>query len=309
MAAKRKSNKPGHAVRALRSGGLTNLATANDPLAGRGGRARKKRSRPNANGTNNDPVKPRVYRDPFSVLFITSNTGKLNDLRNALGPNGRYVHGVDLDVREVQGTHEEVLKHKLRDSMRLLRNDKSLRKRFCIHQSLDNTFVLVDDSALRVEACSRANQSWPGPYIKPFLKAQGIAGLARMVAHTPDKRAVAYCGFGFAVVKQSAAFRAGPYYFIEQVTGRILDAPRGTRGQGWDAIFSPDGIGGGRSVAQLMGEEEFLKYHQRYKAVGTFKRFLGSAWGHILENDNDDAEEKDDDSIDGTPNMVMIPGN
>ena len=86
---------------------------------------------------------------------------------------------------------------------------------------------------------------------------------------------------GLPAEKRTARFRTAicllegghePKYFSGAVEGRILDAPRGNAGFGYDPLFVPDGWT--KTFAEATGSEKDAVSH-RGRAVRALMAFLG----------------------------------
>ena len=117
-------------------------------------------------------------------------------------------------VPEIQGDPEEVAREKVRIAYEKTRKP-----------------VIVEDTSL----CFNAYKGLPGPYIKWFLKAIGVEGLAKMVEPFEDKTGSAVCILAYLGPELSE-----PKLFIGKTPGKIVE-PRGSRDFGWDPNFLPDG--------------------------------------------------------------------
>jgi len=155
---------------------------------------------------NEDPSQPLIY-------FVTGNAKKLAEVRAIL--TGWRVHGVSVDLPELQGEPEEVSLAKVRLAVAKV-----------------NGPVIVEDTSL----CYNALNGLPGVYIKWFLDKVGLIGLNNLLAAYPDKTAYAQCIFSFAPNAHTA-----PIAFVGKCPGRIVP-PRGAMPHfGWDPVFEPDG--------------------------------------------------------------------
>ena len=117
-----------------------------------------------------------------------------------------------MDLLEVQGTPEEIAKHKVK-----------LAATKC------NGPVITEDVSL----CFNALNGFPGPYVKTVLKNVGAEGLWKMLENYDDKSAYCLCTIGFCEGPD-----AEPKIFTGRCIGKIV-APRGKSTFGWDPIFQP----------------------------------------------------------------------
>lgn len=150
------------------------------------------------------------------LTFITSNQGKLNELR-ALLP---YVQGHALELPEIQDIDiHKIVEYKLRTALEQCEGP-----------------VLVDDTGLYLEcfAGPDGKEGLPGPLIKWFLHTTTNVGLAHLALTMGKTRARAVTVLGYAD-------QAGNIQLFEgSVFGSVV-VPQGTTGFGWDHIFIPDG--------------------------------------------------------------------
>jgi inosine triphosphate pyrophosphatase len=142
------------------------------------------------------------------TVFVTGNSGKLGEVEEIL-PG---IIGKDLDLPELQGEPEEIVREKLRLAYKLLRRP-----------------VMVEDTSLSIEGFS----GLPGPYIKHFLAKMGAKKLSELSLLSGEPKAVASCIFGYKD-------KLGTRIFKGEISGQIV-SPRGSSGFGWDCIFQPDG--------------------------------------------------------------------
>lgn len=144
------------------------------------------------------------------VRFVTSNAGKLREVREALGIP---VEGVDLELDELQTTDTAALvRHKVQQAYAHVAQP-----------------VLVEDTALYFSAWGRL----PGPLVKFFVRELGLAGMVQALEPFADMRAEAVSVIGYHDGVQAHVLEG-------RVPGTIV-APRGEQGFGWDPIFQPNG--------------------------------------------------------------------
>lgn len=145
------------------------------------------------------------------LRFVTTNENKVMEMTRLLQ---RPVKNVPLELKEIQGTIEEVAIDKAEKAAQIL-----------------GCPVLVEDSAL----CFDAFKSMPGPYVKQFMEAIGCEGLVKLLDSFEDRKASAICIFALCDEpgKDVKLFKG-------EVRGRIV-GPRGSREFGWDPIFEPEG--------------------------------------------------------------------
>jgi len=103
--------------------------------------------------------------------------------------------------------------------------------------------VLVEDTGLAFAAWN----GLPGALIKWFLSSLGNEGLCRLLRNETNRAATATTIF---------AYYDGTLYrtFSGSIQGVIVEAPRGTQGFGWDAVFQP--LASHRTFAEMTPEEK-----------------------------------------------------
>jgi XTP/dITP diphosphohydrolase len=161
------------------------------------------------------------------LVLASSNRGKLDELRELLSPSGYELvaqseFGVD-DAEETGSTFVENALLKARHAARIT-----------------GLAALADDSGLLVDALDGA----PGLRSARFAGEHGNAAannallLERLRDVSPDRRgAHFYC----VLVLLRGADDPQPLIAEGSWRGRILEAPRGMQGFGYDPLFLPDG--------------------------------------------------------------------
>ena len=180
-----------------------------------------------------------------SVLFATSNRGKLEEARTILAPFGISVEQFDGKGTEIQAdTNSEVAAYASRGASRAA-----------------GRAVLVEDAGLYVDSLN----GFPGPYSAYAFKTIGVAGIIALLKPSPSARAakfvssLAYCEPGGA-----------PSLFEGTVRGAIIGRPRGRKGFGFDPIFVPDG--GTRTFGEMNLKEKCAVSH-RAKSMKRFAKW------------------------------------
>lgn len=210
-----------------------------------------------------------------TVYFVTGNPHKvaevmeiwekrcdmMTDERIKFGM--RLVH-YNMDVKEIQGTPEEIVREKCIVAKRHLESVLGPRTLFS---------VLVEDTSLGFVALS----DMPGPYIKGFSKVSPEK-LHKMVETQDTTAAHASCIFAFSRHTQVGEdFEVGApvedkeaiELFRGQVHGRIVPPKRDLEAGipfDWDVIFQPDGCA---ETFSSMGARKHSISHRR-KALDAF---------------------------------------
>ncbi|MGA9206483.1 MAG: RdgB/HAM1 family non-canonical purine NTP pyrophosphatase [Terriglobales bacterium] len=190
------------------------------------------------------------------VLIATSNPGKLRDFAGAAAAHGIAVASLpNFDslpgVREDGATFEANARKKAEHYSRFAPGE----------------MVLADDSGLEVDALGGA----PGVHSARYASTadQGNADdrannarLLRELSHAADRAARFVCVI--AVARDGRTLST----FRGEAQGRILDAPRGSGGFGYDPLFFFPGLG--KAFAELSPEEKAGVSHRG----AAFRRFL-----------------------------------
>jgi XTP/dITP diphosphohydrolase len=163
-----------------------------------------------------------------TIAFATGNRGKMKEARLILSPfrirpvpfNGKGVEVQADTVSEVASFSARAAAARYRKAL------------------------IVEDAGLFVDALN----GFPGPFSSYVFRTIGIAGLLRLLEGEMSRgarfrSAVSYCAPG-----------GDPIVFDGDVEGRILVAPAGTGGFGFDPVFVPNGEE--KSMGQMTLEEK-----------------------------------------------------
>ena len=155
------------------------------------------------------------------INFVSGNKNKLRELNELFNKNFKDIEikQLDIDLPELQGNPEEIVREKLKLALEKAKNLKGP--------------VLVEDTSL----CFNAYEGLPGPYIKYFLKTIKQEGLYKMACAFEDHSAYAQSIFGLQKNQESE-----PNLFIGKTDGEIV-SPRGNKNfglLGWDPCFKPN---------------------------------------------------------------------
>jgi XTP/dITP diphosphohydrolase len=168
------------------------------------------------------------------LVVATRNAGKLREIRHLLEEAGLRVVGL-----EAFGALPEVDEDGATFAANAAKKAETIAR-------LTGRPCLADDSGLTVDALGGE----PGVHSARYAGAQGDdaannARLLRELAAVPDdrRRGAFYCVMALARPGQATVFFEG------RVTGRILHAPRGSGGFGYDPLFLVDGFD--RTMAEL----------------------------------------------------------
>ena len=155
------------------------------------------------------------------INFVSSNKNKLRELNEMFNEHFKDVEvkQLNIDLPELQGLPEDIVKGKLKIALEKSKNLKGP--------------ILVEDTSL----CFNAYGGLPGPYIKYFLKAIKQEGLYKMACVFDDHSAYAQSIFGLQKGENEE-----PNLFIGKTEGEIV-FPRGQKNfglLGWDPCFKPN---------------------------------------------------------------------
>ncbi len=190
-------------------------------------------------------------RSRETVLFATSNLGKLEEARKILSSFGVSVEQYDAKGVEIQAdTTGAVAAYASRGAA-----------------MASGRAVIVEDAGLFVESL----KGFPGPYSAHAFKTIGVTGIIALLRSSRRRRADRAARFVSSV--SFCEPRGEPLLFEGSVPGEITARPRGRRGFGFDPIFVPEG--GTKTFGELTLEEKCNISH-RAVAVGKFARWYVS---------------------------------
>ncbi|CAD5216847.1 unnamed protein product [Bursaphelenchus okinawaensis] len=180
-----------------------------------------------------------------SLVFVTSNMKKLAEVKQILSSTFDVTHH-KLDLLEIQGTYEEVVKAKAKQAYDQL-----------------GIPVIVEDTSL----CFKAFKGLPGPYIKYFLESLGPEGLHKMLHAFEDKSAKAVCIFAYCEGAETE-----PIVFEGICDGQIV-SPRYNTAEpfGWDPCFEPLEL---KKTFGEMSPEEKHKISHRSRALAKLQEYF-----------------------------------
>ena len=194
----------------------------------------------------------------MSLLIATRNRHKLEEIRAILRLPGLTLAGADdrpglPEVEEDADTFEG-----------------NARKKAQALAAAGHCWTLADDSGLEVAALNGAPGVHSARYAGPGADtAANNAMLLRALAGVSDRRACFRCVLALAAPD-------GRVWTVEgRCAGKILKAPRGREGFGYDPLFVPDGYD--RTFAELGAAEKNAISH---RAVAL--RHAVAAWGARL---------------------------
>ena len=171
----------------------------------------------------------------MKLVLASGNRGKLVEMREILGDFGiELVAQGELGIDDIDETGTTFVENALLKARHAAR--------------LSGLPALGDDSGLCVDALGGA----PGLYSARYAGAQGdvaanIAKLLDALRDVPDERRTAH--FHCTIVLLQSADDPAPLIAEGRWRGRILHAPRGANGFGYDPVFFDPALGA--SAAEL----------------------------------------------------------
>lgn len=190
----------------------------------------------------------------MTIIFATNNQHKVDEVRAVLPASLQIITlkeaGIDIDIPEPHDTLE----------------DNAREKAQTIY-GLTNVDCFSEDTGLEVSALNG----------EPGVKSARYAGEDRSFSANMEKLLNNLAG----KADRSARFRTviclllnGQEHLFEGIcTGKILQAPQGGEGFGYDPVFMPDGAT--KSFAEMSMEEKNSFSHRR-KAMDKLVAFLNT---------------------------------
>lgn len=180
------------------------------------------------------------------LVLASNNRGKLAELRGLLGGAGiEVIAQAELGIGDAEETATTFVENAL------------LKARHAARES--GLPALADDSGLCVGALDGA----PGLYSARYAGAHGndaanIEKLLRELAGVPDERRTAHFHCSLVLLRHEKD--PAPLVCEGRWHGRILHAPRGEHGFGYDPVFLDPASG--KSAAELTHEEKATISHR-----------------------------------------------
>jgi XTP/dITP diphosphohydrolase len=180
------------------------------------------------------------------LVLASNNRGKLAELRGLLGGAGiEVIAQAELGIGDAEETATTFVENAL------------LKARHAARES--GLPALADDSGLCVDALDGA----PGLYSARYAGAHGndaanIEKLLRELAGVPDERRTAHFHCSLVLLRHEKD--PAPLVCEGRWHGRILHAPRGEHGFGYDPVFLDPASG--KSAAELTHEEKATISHR-----------------------------------------------
>ncbi len=197
----------------------------------------------------------------MDLILATNNRNKLREIREILADTDITVisqreAGFDFDVEENGTTFAENAQIKAQ----AIRDAAAQSGRYC--------YVLADDSGLSVDAL----HGEPGVYSHRWAgenatDADRIEKLLNAMQDVPEAQRDAHFACAMCLIEPDGT----PHLFEGRVEGRIMQAPRGENGFGYDPVFAYEG----RSFAELPAEEKNAVSHRHNALMQVLAFFRG----------------------------------
>jgi XTP/dITP diphosphohydrolase len=165
-----------------------------------------------------------------NLAIVTSNAHKAQEVAAFFG-GALLVRHVALDIPELRSDDvKDIAREKARYAYDHLRVP-----------------LIVDDTAFSIDALN----GFPGPYAAYVLTSIGNTGILKLMEGITNRNARFTTAIAFAD-------ETGIVIFTGTIDGRIITAPRGTGGFGYDPIFEVDG----KTLAEIPLEEKSAISHR-----------------------------------------------
>lgn len=180
------------------------------------------------------------------VVLATGNAGKLREFADLLAPAGfEFVSQATFGIEPPEETGTTFVANALLKARNAAR--------------LTGLPAMADDSGLEVDALQGAPGVHSARYAGEHARdADNVAKLLQALADVPD--AARGARFRCVIALVMAADDPKPLIGSGEWQGRILHAPRGHAGFGYDPIF--EDLASGRSAAELSAAEKHARSHR-----------------------------------------------
>lgn len=180
-------------------------------------------------------------RGSDNLYLLTGNPGKLAEFQRFL-PD---IRSREVDLPEIQSLDgQAIIAEKLQVAHALYPEDT----------------LLVEDTSLELSCFG----GLPGPFVKWFEKAMGLADMAEKARQLGNTKALARTLIGLVE-------KDGQTQFFEGVVEGDFVAPRGEQDFGWGPCFQPKGMD--RTFGEMTRTEKDT-YSMRAKAIGQLINYL-----------------------------------
>jgi XTP/dITP diphosphohydrolase len=190
---------------------------------------------------------------PVKLIFASNNAHKLEELRSAIGAKTEIISLIDAGIQTEIPEPFDTLR------------ENAQTKAWTIHQMSGGENCFSEDTGLEVDSLG----GQPGVHSarfagEPVSSENNIRKLLHMLTGSDNRKA--------RFITVICLILQGREYFFEgRCEGRILRAPAGTTGFGYDPVFRPDGSD--KSFAEMNTEEKNIFSHRR-KAADQLISFL-----------------------------------
>jgi XTP/dITP diphosphohydrolase len=215
-----------------------------------------------------------------TLLIATHNTHKVREIRAILGSQFQFLTLNDFpDAPEVVEDAPTFAGNATKKAVELAKWLAAKHSTSNIQHPTFN-FVLADDSGLEVDVLAGA----PGVHSARFAaldsaktenssSADNNAKLLRLLKDVPPEKRIARfrCVIALVAVQSPKSKAQSPKLFDGVCEGRIVFAPRGKNGFGYDPLFVP--VGFEQTFAEL-GEDVKNRLSHRAKALEKLKAYF-----------------------------------
>jgi XTP/dITP diphosphohydrolase len=212
-----------------------------------------------------------------TLLIATRNAHKVAEIKKILGAQFQFLTPNDFrDAPAVIEDADTFAGNAAKKAVELAKWLAEENAKLKIENSKPD-FVLADDSGLEVDALDGA----PGVHSARFAAldknenspdAENNAKLLRLLKNVPAEKRTARFRCVIALVKIAAPSKiSAPEFFDGACEGKIIFAPRGENGFGYDPLFVPDGFE--KTFAEL-GEDVKNSLSHRANALSKLKHWL-----------------------------------
>lgn len=179
------------------------------------------------------------------IAFVTSNPGKYNEAKAVLSAYCD-LDQLDLEITEIQGTIEEIVKDKARKAYEVYKKP-----------------LFVEDVSVHYPALG----GFPGPYIKDFLRKMSLLELVQVMEKLGDTSMIAKSTIGYITDPETI------HIFEGECEGCVVEPKEDHffSKLSWNAIFKPKGHD--KTFGQLAIEEQ-SKISHRYYSICKLKEYL-----------------------------------
>ncbi|MBI2055876.1 MAG: non-canonical purine NTP pyrophosphatase [Candidatus Sungbacteria bacterium] len=177
----------------------------------------------------------------MSLYFITGNKNKFAEVQSFFPE----IEQLDIDLPEIQEISAK----------------KIIEQKLIAAEAHGKSEYIVEDTSFYLDCLGGA---LPGPLIKWFEKAIGIADIAALAEKMGNTGATAKTIIGYADA-------SGIMHFFEGTLRGTIVSPTGDKDFGWGPIFKPEGH---EKTFGEMAREEKHAIGMRGIAIGKLKYFL-----------------------------------